>query len=59
MTHLARPHATGTHALHINLVPLATGYKFWIDELDGYSFLYPANWLPVKVRFLCCSDGLL
>jgi photosystem II oxygen-evolving enhancer protein 2 len=30
----------------------ATGFKSFVDSLDGYQFLYPNGWLQVKV-----SDG--
>ena len=32
--------------------PGVSGLKSYIDSIDGYEFLYPTGWLPVKV-----SDG--
>lgn len=33
-------------------VSVASGLKSYVDSIDGYEFLYPVGWLPVKV-----SDG--
>lgn len=32
--------------------PGVSGLKSYVDSIDGYEFLYPTGWLPVKV-----SDG--
>lgn len=30
-------------------VAAATGFKSYVDSLDGYQFLYPNGWVSVKV----------
>jgi hypothetical protein len=37
---------------------LASGYEYFTDVIDGYSFLYPADWVQVRVRTPACAQLL-
>ena len=32
------------------------GYELFTDVIDGYSFLYPAEWVQVRVRPACSAQ---